>query len=80
MPFYLRPRIHTINGGNSLKGTIFSDSNVVKVTAPLIQQWQYRVGCENVGPFFRQEIPLKLYPLIKTIFTLEQKILFGKEI
>ena len=48
--------------------------------APLIQQWQYRIGWENVGLFFRQEMPLKSHPLIKTIFTLEKNILFEKEI
>ena len=48
--------------------------------APLTQQWQYRVGWENVGLFFCQEMPLKSHPLIKTVFALEKKILFEKEI
>ena len=45
--------------------------------APLIQQWRYRVDRENVGLFFRQEMPLKLHPLIKTVFALEKKIILS---
>ena len=59
--FHLRSSIHTINGGNQIP-ELFS-----VICCQGYGALDPAMG--NVGLLFRQEIPLKSHPLIKTIFT-----------
>ena len=76
---------NTINGSNSSTGTILSDSNIVNVTAPLIQGTNG--DTESVGKisvlfffFFAKKSPLNRIPSSKQYSQWEIKVLFEKEI
>ena len=76
--FHLRSRIHTVNDGNQipeLYSVICCQGYGALDPAMAIQS---RMGKRR--SFLSPKMPLKSHPLIKTVFALEKKILFEKEI